>query len=57
MLVFSSHDSVVSEGINYDLLKTLKDIQDGTKSCPELLGYSATSKTNENIPHALKNNY
>ncbi|KAF7271477.1 glutamate--cysteine ligase [Rhynchophorus ferrugineus] len=49
------HDSVVSEIINYDLLKTLKDIQEGSRSCPELLGYSATSKTKETIPHALKN--
>ncbi|XP_066138172.1 glutamate--cysteine ligase [Euwallacea fornicatus] len=51
------YDSVVSEIINYDLLKTLRDIQKGTKPCPELIGYSATSKTKENIPHALKNDY
>ncbi|XP_030747860.1 glutamate--cysteine ligase catalytic subunit [Sitophilus oryzae] len=50
-------DSVVSDEINYDLLTTLKDIEHGEKSCPELLGYSATSKTRENIPHALKNDF
>lgn len=47
----------MSELINYDLLKTLQDIEEGRKSCPELLGYSATSKTRENIPNALKNDY
>ncbi|KAJ8926311.1 hypothetical protein NQ314_021327 [Rhamnusium bicolor] len=48
-------DSKVTERINYDLLKTIKDIQDGSKSCPELLGYSTMSKTKENIPSALYN--
>lgn len=46
-------DSKVTEQINYDLLKTIKDIQQGNKSCPELLGYSTMSKTKENIPNAL----
>ncbi|CAG9771333.1 unnamed protein product [Ceutorhynchus assimilis] len=52
-----NHDSVVSEIINYDLLTTLKDISDGNKSCPELLGYSVTTKTKENVPQALKNDF
>ncbi|XP_050309513.1 glutamate--cysteine ligase catalytic subunit [Anthonomus grandis grandis] len=51
------HDSVVSDIINYDLLKRLKDIEEGTKPCPELLGGTTMSKTKENIPHALKNDY
>lgn len=50
------HDSVVSDTINYDLLKTLKEIQEGKRSCPDLLGYSTMiSKTKEDIPDALKN--
>lgn len=47
------HDSVVSEIINYDLLKTVKDIQTGDKYCPLLLGVSTMSKTKESIPSAL----
>lgn len=47
-------DSIVSEKINYDLLKTAKEIQDGTKSCPELLGHYNQSKTKENIPSAIQ---
>ena len=46
-------DSVVTERINYDLLRLVKDIQAGDASCPELLGYSAMSKTKDSIPLAL----
>ncbi|XP_013193132.1 glutamate--cysteine ligase isoform X2 [Amyelois transitella] len=46
-------DSVVSEKINYDLLKTAHGIQSGAVSAPTLLGASTTSKTNEDIPKAF----
>ena len=32
------HDSVITETITYDLMKTMKDISDGTIPCPELIG-------------------
>uniref|UniRef100_A0A6M2DFZ2 Glutamate--cysteine ligase n=1 Tax=Xenopsylla cheopis TaxID=163159 RepID=A0A6M2DFZ2_XENCH len=47
-------DSIVSERINYDLLKRAYDIQNGGASCPELLGRGVKSKTKENIPEALE---
>ncbi|XP_049773639.1 glutamate--cysteine ligase catalytic subunit [Schistocerca cancellata] len=47
-------DSVVSEKINYDLLKTLNGIQRGEISCPELLGTSTQSKTQDSIPVVLE---
>lgn len=47
-------DSVVSEKINYDLLKEIQQIQTGTKVHPELVGFNNMSKTKENIPNALK---
>ncbi|XP_053600985.1 glutamate--cysteine ligase catalytic subunit [Plodia interpunctella] len=46
-------DSVVSEKINYDLLKTAHGIQTGAIPAPSLLGASAASKTNEDIPKAF----
>ncbi|GBP31256.1 Glutamate--cysteine ligase catalytic subunit [Eumeta japonica] len=46
-------DSVISEKINYDLLKTAYGIQSGTIAAPTLLGTSSVSKTNEDIPKAL----
>lgn len=46
-------DSVVSEKINYDLLKTAYGIQMGTIPAPTLLGGSNVSKTNEDIPKAF----
>lgn len=46
-------DSVVSEKINYDLLKTAYGIQSGTFPAPTLLGSSNVSKTNEDIPKAF----
>lgn len=48
------HDSVVSERICYDLLKKAKDIQDGIRPCPELLGTNVGSKTADNIPPAIE---
>lgn len=48
------HDSVVSERICYDLLKKAKDIQDGIRPCPELLGANVGSKTADNIPPAIE---
>ncbi|XP_055614038.1 glutamate--cysteine ligase-like, partial [Uranotaenia lowii] len=47
-------DSVVSEGICYDLLKNARDIQDGIRPCPELLGNNINSKTTDNIPPAIE---
>ncbi|XP_026473928.1 glutamate--cysteine ligase-like [Ctenocephalides felis] len=47
-------DSVVSERINYDLLKRAYEIQNGNEPCPELLGRGGKSKTKENIPEALE---
>ncbi|XP_055644296.1 glutamate--cysteine ligase [Toxorhynchites rutilus septentrionalis] len=47
-------DSVVSERICYDLLRKAKDIQDGVRSCPELLGANVGSKTTDNIPPAIE---
>ncbi|XP_037300151.1 glutamate--cysteine ligase catalytic subunit [Manduca sexta] len=46
-------DSVVSEKINYDLLKTACGIQSGSIPAPTLLGGSTVSKTNEDIPKAF----
>ncbi|XP_059049423.1 glutamate--cysteine ligase [Achroia grisella] len=46
-------DSVVTEKINYDLLKTAYGIQTGTIPAPTLLGSSNISKTNEDIPKAF----
>ncbi|XP_052737128.1 glutamate--cysteine ligase catalytic subunit [Bicyclus anynana] len=47
------NDSVVSEKINYDLLKTAHGIQTGAIPAPSLLGGSIVSKTNEDIPTAI----
>nr|XP_026484885.1 glutamate--cysteine ligase [Vanessa tameamea] len=47
-------DSVVTEKINYDLLKTAHGIQTGSTSAPTLLGGSTASKTNEDIPNAFR---
>ncbi|XP_022119761.2 glutamate--cysteine ligase catalytic subunit [Pieris rapae] len=47
-------DSVVSEKINYDLLKTAHGIQTGAIPAPTLLGGSNVSKTNDDIPTAFK---
>lgn len=48
-----SKDSVITDKINYDLLKTAHEIQSGKLSAPTLLGSSNVSKTNEDIPKAF----
>lgn len=47
-------DSIVSERINYDLLKKAKGIQEGTIAAPELLGHGNKTKTMDNIPTAIR---
>lgn len=47
-------DSVVSDRINYDLLKTVQRIQSGEQPCPELLGCCIQSKTQEKVPAAVE---
>lgn len=47
-------DSVVTDRINYDLLKRVQGIQSGEIPCPELLGTSLQSKTQEDIPAAVE---
>lgn len=47
-------DSVVTEKINYDLLKKASEIQEGLRLCPELLGNGNNSKTTDNIPPAIQ---
>lgn len=48
------HDSIVTDQINYDLLKKAKEIQEGLIDCPELLGHGIHSKTTDNIPSAIQ---
>lgn len=47
-------DSVVTEKINFDLLKKARDIQEGLVPCPPLLGKHTNSKTTETIPPAIQ---
>ncbi|KRF80633.1 uncharacterized protein Dvir_GJ16625 [Drosophila virilis] len=47
-------DSVVSERINYDLLKCIQRIQEGKHVEPALLGQGNHSKTKDFIPPALQ---
>lgn len=47
-------DSVVTEKINFDLLKKARDIQEGVETCPQLLGTHTNSKTTESIPPAIQ---
>lgn len=47
-------DSLVTDRINYDLLTELNAIQTGDKACPELLGRSLQSRTQESIPTAVQ---
>jgi len=51
------HDSVVSDSVNYDLLRAADDIQKGRVACPSLLGHSPLTKTQESIPSAMKKVY
>lgn len=45
---------MVTERINYDLLKTAHGIQTGALPAPRLLGSSSVSKTNDDIPNAFR---
>ncbi|XP_071857804.1 glutamate--cysteine ligase [Bombus fervidus] len=47
------NDSVITQRINYDLLKKVQKIVSNEISCPELLGTCILSKTNETIPAAV----
>lgn len=47
------YDSVITQRINYDLLKKIQKIVSNEISCPELLGTCISSKTNETIPAAV----
>ena len=47
------HDSVVSDVINFDLMKECEQITLGTKHAPDLLPCHNT-KTADNIPSALE---
>ncbi|XP_046478901.1 glutamate--cysteine ligase isoform X1 [Neodiprion pinetum] len=46
-------DSVITQRINYDLLKKVHSVQTGELSCPKLLGPCTISKTTETIPAAV----
>ncbi|KAG7205824.1 hypothetical protein KM043_007765 [Ampulex compressa] len=46
-------DSVITQRINYDLLKKVHNIVSNQVSCPELLGPHIASKTTETIPAAV----
>lgn len=54
LFISNRKDSIVTEQINYDLLKKAKDIQEGILPCPELLGHGNNSKTKDNIPPAIQ---
>lgn len=47
------HDSVITQRINYDLMKKIDSIVSNEVSCPELLGPCISSKTTETIPPAV----
>ncbi|XP_066601096.1 glutamate--cysteine ligase isoform X3 [Prorops nasuta] len=47
------NDAVITQRINYDLLKKIHDVQSNRISCSELLGPCTTSKTTETIPAAV----
>ncbi|XP_026829944.1 glutamate--cysteine ligase catalytic subunit isoform X2 [Ooceraea biroi] len=47
------HDSVITQRINYDLLKKIDGIVSNEVSCPELLGQCVSSKTTDTIPAAV----
>ncbi|XP_006612129.1 glutamate--cysteine ligase catalytic subunit [Apis laboriosa] len=47
------YDSIITQRINYDLLKKIQKIVSNEISCPELLGTCISSKTNETIPAAV----
>ncbi|XP_070493239.1 glutamate--cysteine ligase [Chironomus tepperi] len=47
------NDSIVTDKINYDLLKKAKKVQEGLLPCNELIGCFTNSKTSEEIPPAI----
>ncbi|XP_042213993.1 glutamate--cysteine ligase catalytic subunit-like isoform X1 [Homarus americanus] len=47
-------DSVVSDGIAYDLIIASSEITQGKQECKELLGGTPKTKTSEDIPKAMK---
>lgn len=47
------HDAVITQRINYDLLKKIHNIVSNDVSCPELLGQCVLSKTTDTIPAAV----
>lgn len=47
-------DSVVSDRINYDLLKKIKSLQNDEFACPELLGNESQTKSRECLPRAIQ---
>jgi len=47
-------DSVVSDGIQYDLIITASEISMGKRECTEMLGMIPKTRTSEDIPKALK---
>merc|ERR1712106_17125 len=57
--VITSHseykqDSVVSDGIQYDLIITASEISMGKRECTEMISMIPKTKTSEDIPKALK---
>ncbi|XP_018361775.1 PREDICTED: glutamate--cysteine ligase catalytic subunit isoform X2 [Trachymyrmex cornetzi] len=47
------HDAVITQRINYDLLRKIHGIVSNDISCPELLGQCVSSKTTDTIPAAV----
>ncbi|XP_071531560.1 glutamate--cysteine ligase catalytic subunit isoform X4 [Panulirus ornatus] len=47
-------DSVVTDGIAYDLIIAASEITQGKQECKELLGGTPKTKTSEDIPKAMK---
>lgn len=47
------HDAVITQRINYDLLRKIQSIVSNDISCPELLGQCVSSKTTDTIPAAV----
>lgn len=49
-----NNDSIVTERINYDILKKAKEIQEGVQHCAELLGHGINTRTKDSIPTLLE---
>lgn len=52
--LFYRQDSVVSDGIAYDLIIAASEITQGKRECKELLGGTPKTRTSEDIPKAMK---